>query len=533
MYRRLVLLTVVAAWSQNAPPATGSISGVVRYESGALPEVGTVRISPGGHDLKIDSQGHYSLHDLAPGTYYIGVQTSGGRGPTGSRLVALSAGQDMTVDFRLADFGSVAGRVLDENKEPVPGVSVFLVAREYSLGKLRYVRAFMERTNDQGEYKLPDIPPGRGYLVLADKLLGHIDAISDAPADPNLRRRTQVPTFYPGTDSIEGAEVLTLRPGERRQGVDIRLLRSPSYCIVGVLEGANGPAALIFFLDEQRPTDGMAFGRGMYTTPAHGSSGPDGKIRICNLHPGDYRLTAFDYEKPFFGTSSVSITDNDARNVRVVAQPRLPVPGEVVWDGKPPDEPLDSTISIALYPPVGRGFMQGEDLQAKSSIPGEFSFRGLIMGDYPVDIRGLPDKLYVKDITYSGQSILHKTLSVGSGIGKATLRVVVSPDGGTMKGKVADKDGNAVPDCFIAVMPASADSEAEMTAAVDFEVSDQNGTWSTHRMAPGKYYVVASQFPFDLSPEGAARLWHARMSAHEVDLDPGAAEQVIVTPMVE
>ena len=534
MHRFAFVVSAVALCGQTTPPAaTGSISGVVQYENGKAPEAGIVRISPGGYEIKLDDKGHYSQHDLKPGTYHISAETNRGWGPSGSRLVALGTGQDMTADLRLRPNAGITGRVLDENKEPVAGASVFLIAREYQLGELRYVRAFVEQTNDQGEYMVAEVPPDRGYLLLAKKTVHEVPPISDSPVDVKLRKRILIPTYYPGVDSVEGAEVVTLSSGERREGMDIRMYRSASYCIEAVLAGAHGPVSLMFFLEEKQPTDGEAFGRGMYMVPTQGTAGADGRIRVCDQHPGDYRLAAFDLNQKYFGAAPVTITDGDALKVRVNAVQRVPVPGEVVWDGKAPEKPIDPTISISLAPAIGRTIMNWPDLQAKSSVPGEFSFDGLFAGDYPVKVRGLPDNLYVKDITYGGRSVLHKPLSVGSAIGKATLRIVVSPDGGRMEGRTADKNGNPTPDCFIAVIAASADTEAEMSSMVDFEITDQNGAWSTHRLAPGKYYVVASQHRFDLSPEGAARLWHSRMSAHEVDLGPGATEQVTVEPMAE
>jgi hypothetical protein len=43
------------------------------------------------------------------------------------------------VDIHLVIYGRVRGKVVDQNKEPVPGVRVILVAREYFFGALRAV----------------------------------------------------------------------------------------------------------------------------------------------------------------------------------------------------------------------------------------------------------------------------------------------------------------------------------------------------------------------------------------------------------
>lgn len=530
----VVIFLAAGAVCAQTPPITGSIGGVVQYEgTGAPVENAIVQISPRNKLLETDSQGRYSQRDLAPGTYHIRIDSMKARTST-SRVVALGAGQELTVDFHLPAPGSITGRILDENKEPVPDMSVILVAREYSLGALHYVYAGVTATNDQGEYKLAPVAPSRGYLVLAMKRAARA-AISDAPADLRLRKQIPVPTYYSGTDSPEGAQVLVLRPGERREAVDIRMLRSPSYCIEGVLEGGTGPTEMHFWLGEQQPASGESGAGGVTMAPPGGQTGPDGRIRICDLHPGDYELTAFnDYKSiSVFGTATLSITDGDVRKVRITAPPRVPVAGEVAWDGKAPEKPVQAKIHLWLMP-VNRAYIgwdEGPGLQPKAPIPGEFSLPTMFTGNYIVRFFGLPDDLYVKDITYSGQSVLHKPMNVGGAVGKATLRIVVATDGGVIGGKVTDKDGNPIPDSSVTVMPAEAESEAALAASLVSEQTDQNGAWSTKRLAPGKYYVVASAAPFDMTPESIGRLWQLHTKAQEVELGPGASVQVTITPM--
>jgi hypothetical protein len=535
----VILLAAGALYAQDVqtPPApTGSISGVVQFEGTGKPvEGGFVVIDPGNKNTKTDAQGKYAQHDLAPGTYRIRVDSM--NAASVSKAVSLLAGQDLTVDFHLPAPGSITGRIVDENKEPVPDIRVSLVAREYQFGELHYVYTGVTTSNDKGEYRLAPVAPGRGYLVVAEKR-APLHAISDAPADPRLRKRVPVPTYYDGADSPEGGQVLVLRSGEQREGVDIRMLRSPSYCLEGVLEGANGPRQMYFAIGERQPAFGMSGAGGTAGMPPGGRTGTDGKIRICDLHPGDYELTAFALDGnesvSVFGSTSVSITDGDVGKVALIPAPHLTVPGEVVWDGKAPDKPVQAKLGLWLMP-VARPFFKHEPdgLFPKTAIPGQFSLPNLLMDSYNLRLLGVPDDLYVKDITYSGQSILHKPLNVGSAIGKATLRIVVATDGGVVAGKVTDKDGNPIPDASVTVMPANAESEAILAAALVSEPADQNGAWSTKRLAPGKYYIVASTAPFDMTPESIGRLWQMHTKAQEVELGPGATVQMTLVPMPE
>jgi hypothetical protein len=233
-----------------------------------------------------------------------------------------------------------------------------------------------------------------------------------------------------------------LRAGERRQGMDIQIPRVPSYCLEGVLEAEGQPAALHFQISEQQPTSGASGNGAVFIGSPQGVAGPDGKIRICDLQPGDYQITATELSKntgppPFFGTTSVTIVDKDVRNVKVGARARVSVPGEVVWYGTPPGRAIESKISLWLQP-MTRAPWQGERTDATASIPGEFSFPDLLTDDYNINVFGVPKGAYLKDIAYSGVSILHEPFRPGSAIGNAVLRLILARDGGAISSKVAD-----------------------------------------------------------------------------------------------
>jgi hypothetical protein len=526
----LATLLAASALAQNIP-TTGSISGVVRDVGTGTPmtdlEVSANRGSSKAVDATTDSQGHYEFRGLEAGSYRISVYSKQSFGLSAVRRVTLNAGQELTsIDLNLRTFGQISGKVLDENQEPVPGVWVLLVAREYSLGILRHVFASIATTNDRGEYRIERAEPGRAYLL---------DAISNVPANPKLRKRVFVPTYYPDSTSLDGAQALVLRVGEHREGIDIRLLRAPSYCIEGVLENDRGPAALQFEIVAQRPTSGILGNGGVYIASPGGESAPDGKIRLCDLPPGDYRITALrpgignKAAPTFFGTSQVTIADEDVRKVRLSARAQLPVPGEVVWDNTPPDQPVTSKLSILLMP-MSRAFYMGESTEVKSAIPGEFSFPGLLIDEYAINLSGTPSGLYVKDITYAGASVLREPLRVGSAIGNAALRIVLARDGCTLKATVADKDGHPVPDSHVLILPASATTEASLAAAFLSGRTDQNGAYTSTALAPGKYYVLATTAPVDRSPESINKLWQARLRAKEVDLAPGTSFPLTLVP---
>ncbi len=527
-----LLLGVCAAAAQ-----TGSISGVV-YDAGTEKALADVHVvaSPGHIRANTDGHGHYSLRDLNPGQYTIRAYAGEGTGGHASKEIALNAGQSVdSADFHLHGQGEISGKVLDQNKDPLPGVAVFLVAREYSLGELRYVFASMADTDDQGEYHLRRAEPGRAYLIMAGKARHQLDAISDVPANPKLRKPTFIPTYYPDTPSIEGAQAVVLGAGERREGMDIHMSRGPSYCIDGLLETGNGPGTLRFFIGARRPTSGFSGDGGMFTMPPGGTTGPDGKIRICDLSPGEYQIVAMQsHQSPpsppaFFGTGEVAIADRDVHNVTVLARPLVHLLGEVVWAATPPDKAVESRLSIWLEP-LTRAQWQGETTQTEASIPGDFSLPSLLMDDFRARLNGLSSGMYFKDITYAGVSILHEPLRLGSAMSNASLRIVVARDGGFVSVKSMDKDGIPVPDSNVLLMPADNNSEASLADALISGQTDQNGAYTSAALAPGKYYVLASPAAIDKSPERIGTLWHARSHCKEIEVGSNATVQLTLTP---
>jgi hypothetical protein len=478
-------------------------------------------------DTKTDDSGRYKFTGLTPGSGHIMAEapmpSMPGFGAFARRYLTLSPGQDLTgIDVRIRPYGEISGKVLDENKEPIPGMSVYLLAREYSSGSLRYIYASGAVADDEGAYSMKRVEPGRGYLLVAQNPFAKLDAISNSPDDPRMRKRVAEASFYPGVPDIEAASVITLRPGEMREAMNITVVKGSSFCIEGKALLGDHPGALSFDIAPPSPTSGQSGNGGMYMSRPGGTTGRDGVFRICNLTPGPWQITMSQYDSQAhqfksYGSQMVIIKDADLSGVGVSASPLIPVAGEVVWDGAPPNDPVNATLTIRLSPIARAG-----DVTAKSSLPGAFSFDGLTMTDYAATITGLRGNFYLKDVTYADRSVRFEPLRPGSASGDAVLRVVVARDGGIIQAKVTDKDGNAISDSFVTVIPAAAASEAMIAASYVSGQTDQTGTWKTGALAPGKYYVVASDSGPDKTPETIAKLVAARSRVDPVEVGPNA-----------
>lgn len=524
---RLALLLLVAA-SALAQEAA-SVSGTVRDGADQpLPGI-TVRFrGPQRAEATTNAQGRYELEDLQPGRYRMTAYQP----PMGVRkYVALAPGQHAeNVDLRIEQPAEVRGRVVDDNGEPIAGAWVHLVGTEYRYGLLRHTFRDAARTDDLGEYSLRRARPNQRYAVLAKLTPDSYPAISDAPWDPRARRPAFQPTYYPRSADMIGAERLILRSGEVREGIDIQMRRSESYCVSGVLQLAGASAPLRFEFTELQPSSGLYADGGMYTRIPFGKTGPDGRFRICDLAPGEYRLTSrTDFETQGLANAAIDVTivDRDIEGLTAPAAPVFDVPVEITWAGEGPAETTDDEIIVSISA-VFRTTHRHERHNQRHRVPSEYVHKSLAMDSYEVRVLGLPDGWYLADIQYAGRSILGEMLRLGSAPPDAKLRVLIGHDGSRIVASVEDDDHDPVTDAYVYVLPEPAKTAEQLAAAMSVGQTDQLGRFESDALKPGTYRLVALREDLDLSPESIRRLLAARAAAEKIEVPPNETAEVSI-----
>jgi hypothetical protein len=550
-------LALAMASAQSTAPAdsqgqqNASITGAVKDEgtdaaiAGVTVSVyvnarfsnGTIYMSPETKEIKAitDDRGEYRLSDLPPGPYRVSARSKDARGPRGEKMVNLRSGQNLTaINFLFPKYGIVTGQVLDQNKEPVPGATVYVMSKEYGYGGIiRYFYKSAANADDRGEFTLIGIEPGVANLLMAVKPPRLSSAVSDAPTNPKLRKAAFVPTYYPNVDQPEGASPIILRGGERREGVDIRLLRAQSYCIEGSVGGGGGNFTGRFMVAGAEYNPVVASGGGLATSAPGGALASDGKLRICGLRRGNYRLMAY-FSRPNsqdgpsqYGTAAVTIVDEDVKDVMVMPLPGLEVPGAVVWEGQPADPPIASKVTVSLQP-MNRPNLGDRGGIVRADVPGEFLIPSVFTDDYRLSATVNAPSVYIKDIRYGASSVLDIPIRVGSA---TDLRVVLAHDGGSIAVQVMDKDGNPVPNIHVAILPAGLQSETALPGNLVSGETDQDGNYSHGVLAPGKYLVLATSMKIDRTFDRIQRLWRARGQAKTVDLGPNGSARVTIEPV--
>lgn len=312
-----VVGVLVELWHSGAPlllPGSGSADGPGRWRQ-TTDDHGRFRFAA-------LTAGSYRIHATAPG--YL----SGGYSPVhvATRPYEETSWLDVQIGERLEDLtiwlwsaGELRGQVRDQAGNPLVRVSIQLLRRAVEFGRVHWrIANNPVLTDDRGGYAFDRLAPGEYVVVLPRQRegWGQIENTRASRAlSPSetaaLERRTDglapdalvIPTvFYPGSPGLREATVITVRAGERREGVDLvaspRANEGPLTFSGRVVDGDGrpldpGPTVRLLRADV---SDDLTHLEGFVTTVA-----PDGTFSMAGLAPGAYRFVAWQF--PSSGTN--------------------------------------------------------------------------------------------------------------------------------------------------------------------------------------------------------------------------------------
>jgi hypothetical protein len=215
-------------------PGAGSIEGhVFNTVTGAPLRKATVVLSAPAAPIRLvgdtDAEGRFQFSGLPPGTYRLSGSRTGFLDRQARRPILLGANDQVTdAEIRLPPQSVITGHVLDEDGEPVDRARVWIYKQTYRNGSRQWDRLnTASETNDTGEYRFPNLTPGR-YLLQAYNTLPQTDNRYGSPP-----KKFYVPAYYPNAPSQQQAlaeevdDVLWQDP-EFRKSYESRPRKSPS-----------------------------------------------------------------------------------------------------------------------------------------------------------------------------------------------------------------------------------------------------------------------------------------------------------------
>jgi len=436
-----------------------------------------------------------------------------------SKFITLKPGQKLeNLALRLQPTGVIAGQVSDEDREAVQGLEVFALRIAFQPGGRKQISASGRAvTDDLGNFRMPDLPPG-SYHVSAGGLIQHpmmAVGLKQGPAGGMHYRNT----FYPGTSSLDEAQVLKVDPESTTNDIRFIIPTERTYAITGkVLSGVGRPALKDVEVSCER-VDAAG-----YTFEAAGQTvqlESDHSFKFSSLYPGDYTLSAKHVNQGTLadlGFTSVRIVDSSVRADIEVGR-AAEVHGRV--QASQEFSMTGTKITLEIF---GSGFY----LLHQSSgldVSGRFAIPNLPPGEYTFAIYTRPSEqsIYIKKAVCGGRDYAGRVFSLAIGT-TLDCDVVLGNDTGVIRGKASSGE-TPVPGVAVVLIPESGELRRvpryTLTAKTDAE-----GLYRIAGVIPGDYLMFAvppsadhAYYALDFADR------HLDIAEH-VSMDPGATQIV-------
>jgi hypothetical protein len=496
-----LLLVPLALIGQTAGEEPATISGTVTNAASGEPLRRTLvylrRIvtSPGTINESVsktaftDAAGVFKLDGVPPGKYHLSAERSGfitanygQRSATGAgTLVTIDAGQKMTgASMRMTPHGVIAGRVVDEDGEPLVSANVQVMRQQYLQGKKQLNSVGGNSTNDLGEYRVFGLRPGRYYVVSANRI-GN-PGMADAGEE-------YVPTYFPRATDPSVAVPVDVAPGATVRNIDVTMRRMHAVSVTGRVSSEIPPPApgegslrLNVMLTPRLAATGSVNTRG-------GTVGTQGNFEIRSVTPGSYFLTAVSMGggKTIATRIPIQVGNSPLEGLTLVVRPGVPIAGTLKVDGGLPANLERVRVSMSLDDVSGVQFAPPPAAQLKAD--GSFQLEEATADHYTLAVTNLPDGFFVKSIRSANLDVLTNGIDI-AGQTPAPIEIVISPNSGQVTGVVKDKEQKPAIQATVVLVP-SDKARREKQQYYRTTTSGTDGTFTFKDLAPGEYRVFA------------------------------------------
>lgn len=494
-----------------ADRAGGVIQGTVLAADGESPLAkATVMLRKSGgrggageRAARSDDRGQYEFTDLEAGKYLLSAMRNGFlprnygqkriqafRGRRGGTPLTLGDGQVLSgIDFKLIRGGVVEGRVADEDYEPLSRVAVTLSGYQTVQGERTLVPVTRAQSDDRGQFRLFDIPPGSYFLSASQGGFRFFGGRGSRGGGRGRRGQSFPPTYYPGVPSPEQATRIEVSAGGEVGGFHLTLIESHTYRVGGRVLASDGSLAQsVRIITVNRSGPGQVSLRGGATTDLQGI------FTVAGLAPGKYRLIARRGrgQDPQIASASVEVIDRDIQGLTLALGVGASISGRIVSEN---EEPALNwrRISVVTRPAEGGG--RGFGFRGGGrSIEEDFSFRisNLPGGLYRLSVSLPPGNHYVESIRAEGQDILDRLIEMNDHDQLSGVEVRVSPNGSRISGLVqSEEDRNAVDGATVLVFAADPQQRGSFSRFTRTTQTDQAGRYTLEGLPPAEYLVCA------------------------------------------
>ena len=417
--------------------------------------------------------GRYTL--TASKTGYVGLEFGQRRAFEAGQAIVLKAGETRErIDMALPRHGAITGRVVDEDGDPIEGLTIS-VKEIRSVGGRRRLAGVpgvqARQTNELGRFRVYGLPPG-DYAIGAEA--GPVGS-DDLPGYPL--------TYSPGTTNPAAAQAIRIGLSEEVSNVELALASVHTARIAG----------------RTFTSSGEPFSGGVQMRPSWRSTGaaaeavgaraqPDGAFEFANVPPGEYVIQAFKGTE--IGWQFVAVSGTDVLDLPVTTLPGSTVTGRVTFEGG--DAPRPSAIEIVMTPadPDFTPFF-GAPSRADIHDDGTFEIEH-VTGPSRLRVTRAPTGWALTRVLAGGGDATDAALSFGAeSESLKDVEVVLSNEVTRVKGGLRSAGGAPAADGVVIVFAEDRERWYEGSRFVATSRPARDGAFEIAGLPPGSYFVAA------------------------------------------
>ncbi len=401
------------AFGQVPDAAKCSIDGsLVNSATGAPVARGRVVIAEAHESwfAETDAKGTWSVDRIDCGRATISLDRPGFLRKTTEALTV--NGPLHNLKLELTPQSVIAGRVQDDQGDPVQGANISLLTSRVSNGLRALQATGGMATDDRGEYRFAGLAAGR-YLICAGGGSGFLDFSPGGPKPLGEK-------CYPGQSAQDGA-TLNIPAGYEARA-DFTLVPLSTFNVRGTITGVPRDTNVMVAIGKP--------GGKVFT----GTVRRDGTFVVQHVVPGSYTLFAGSQPEPSVLTASapIEILHSDVEGVRLQLEPGATVTGTIRTLSTGPKTAEPAQMDVHLKASDG-AYDAGEQVKGAA-----FTMKDVVPGNYRMEFSAHPP-FYLRSATAGGRDIAGSEFAIGPG-GMA-IEIVIADDGGTVEGEVSTDDG--------------------------------------------------------------------------------------------
>jgi hypothetical protein len=454
------------------------------------------------YTVESDAEGKFHLDKLDPGRYTLQGEKAGfvagwygatrpdGPGSTIELKGADLKGSNAAVSnliLKLIPQGVIAGRVLDDESEPVAGVMVLALHSVYWNGHRQLIPAAggaQIQTNDLGEYRLSNLPPGRYYVQSSARKLTNIQIggglgvekqQSDAPEEG------LVPVFFPNAPDASSASPVEVGPGSEVRGIDLRLKKERVMRISGkIMDASTGEPLKAGVIMLYRRTTGVM---SMVPSAMLVVQGGKGEFELHGVAPGEYNVMAMatsDPQNMKMSMSRLDVGDRPMKDVvlNVGAGADVPVSAQLAAGAKGDLDIVRITLQGDDNPMASLATVQlGKD--------GSGVMKHVSPDKYKIMVSGIPPDDYLFAARMGRTDVLENGFDLRNGVA-GPLELTIGGPAAKLSGTVKNDNGELVRGAIVTVVAKDPKQRTDMSHSA---TTDQNGHFLIAGLVPAEYRV--------------------------------------------